>query len=229
MARVLRQRPIPLHHISLSPRRKQPFGQTKCDRMVLCHRRCKCNSCKDRSVIGKRLQTLTFETYAGRWAMNLKRRAFVASLSAAIAARAIPTSAQQTSRLRTVGVLMGLANDQETQARAKVLEQGLAKRGWVIGQNIHIEYRFAAGNEDRMHAFAKELITLHPDVIVGHSTPVVSALLQATRTIPIVFVVVSDPIGSGFVTSLARPGGNITGFTNLQRACPTPATCRDNV
>src|SRR5580692_9877354 len=149
-------------------------------------------------------------------AKNLERRVFIALLSAMLVARSIPANAQSTTRLRIVGVLMGLANDEETQARAKVIEQGLAKKGWIVGQNLRMEYRFAAGNEDLMHGFAKELAGLHPDVIIGHSTPVVAALLQATLTIPIVFVVVSDPIGSGFVTSLAHPGGNVTGFINLE-------------
>ena len=110
---------------------------------------------------------------------------------------------------------MGLANDDETQARAKVIEQGLAKKGWIVGQNLRIEYRFAAGDIEQMISLAKELVALHPDVIVAHSTPVVAALLKATQTIPIVFVVVADPVGSGFVASLAHPGGNVTGFTNL--------------
>jgi len=146
----------------------------------------------------------------------MERRAFVACLSAALAMRSIPTNAQQATRLRTVGVLMGLANDEETQARAKLLEQGLAKKGWIVGQNLRIEYRFAGGDAERMLSLAKELVGLNPDVIVGHSTPVVAALQHATQTIPIVFVVVADPVGSGFVASIARPGGNITGFTVLQ-------------
>ncbi len=145
----------------------------------------------------------------------MERRAFLAFLCAALAMRSIPTNAQQATRLRTVGVLMGLANDEETQARAKFIEQGLAKKGWIVGQNLRIEYRFAAGDIERMLSLAKELVALHPDVIIAHSTPVVAALRQVTQTIPIVFVVVADPVGSGFVTSLARPGGNITGFTNL--------------
>jgi putative tryptophan/tyrosine transport system substrate-binding protein len=145
----------------------------------------------------------------------MERRAFVAFLGAALATRPTSTFAQQ-ARLRTVGVLMGIANDEEAQARAKVIEQGLAKRGWIVGQNLSIEYRFAAGDIERMLSLSKELVALHPDVIIGHSTPVVAALQQVTRTIPIIFVVVADPVGSGFVTSLARPGGNITGFTNLQ-------------
>jgi putative ABC transport system substrate-binding protein len=149
-------------------------------------------------------------------AVDPERRAFVAFLSAALAMRSIPLNAQQASHLRTVGVLMGLANDKETQARAKAIEQGLAKKGWIIGQNLRIEYRYAAGDAERTVSLSKELVALQPDVIVGHSTPVVAALHQATRTIPIVFVVVADPVGSGFVTSIARPGGNITGFSVLQ-------------
>ncbi len=119
--------------------------------------------------------------------------------------------------MRTVGVLMGIANDEESHARAKLIEQGLAKKGWLIGRNLRIEYRFAGSNAENILSLAKELVALHPDVIIGHSTPVVAALHQATQTIPIVFVVVGDPVGSGFVASVARPGGNITGFTVLQR------------
>lgn len=148
--------------------------------------------------------------------MDPERRAFVAFLSAALAMRAIPTYAQQAAHLGTVGVLMGLTNDAETQARAKAIEQGLAKKGWIVGQNLHIEYRYAAGDAERMISLSKELVALQPDLIVGHSTPVVAALQKATRTIPIVFVVVADPVGSGFVASIARPGGNITGFSVLQ-------------
>lgn len=148
--------------------------------------------------------------------MDPKRRSFVVFLSAALATRSIPTNAQQATRLRTVGVLMGLEDDEQTQARVKVIEQGLAKRGWIVGKNLRIEYRFAAGDAERMLSLSKELVALHPDVIIGHSTPVVAALLQVTQAIPIVFVVVTDPVGSGFVTSLARPSGNVTGFTNLQ-------------
>ena len=143
----------------------------------------------------------------------MERRAFVTFLGAALAMRSIPTNAQQATRLRTVGVLMGLANDEETQARAKLIEQGLAKKGWIVGQNLRIEYRFAGGDAERMLSLSKELVALNPDVIIAHSTAVVDALHQATQTIPIVFVVVGDPVGSGFVASIARPGGNITGFS----------------
>ena len=148
--------------------------------------------------------------------MNPERRAFLASLSAALAVHPKSTHAQQASRLRTIAVLMGLANDAETQARAKALEHGLANKGWIVGQNLRIEYRFAASDAERMYSFSKELVALHPDIIIGHSTPVVAALIQVTQTIPIVFVVVGDPVGSGFVASNAEPGGNITGFVTLQ-------------
>jgi putative tryptophan/tyrosine transport system substrate-binding protein len=140
----------------------------------------------------------------------------LASLSAALAAHPKSTHAQQASRLRTIAVLMGLANDSETQARAKALEQGLANKGWIVGKNLRIEYRFAASGTERMVSFSKELVALQPDIIIGHSTPVVAALIQATQKIPIVFVVGGDPVGSGFVASIAEPGGNITGFVTLQ-------------
>jgi putative ABC transport system substrate-binding protein len=145
--------------------------------------------------------------------MNAERRALVSFLSAALAMRSTKTNAQQVGRLRIVGVLMGLANDDETRARGKAIEQGLAKNGWIIGQNLHIEYRFAGADPERMHSFSRDLAALHPDVIIGHSTPVVAALHEVTQSIPIVFVVVGDPVGSGFVASIARPGGNITGFS----------------
>lgn len=141
----------------------------------------------------------------------MDRRTFLLFASMGLAIRA---SAQTASPLRTVGVLMGLPDDEETQARAAAIKQGLAKDGWIEGQNLRLEFRFAAGDFKLMRALAKELVALHPDVIIGHSTPVVAALLETTHTIPIVFVVVADPIGSGFVASLAHPGGNVTGFSN---------------
>lgn len=148
-------------------------------------------------------------------ATGIGRRRFLAILCGATAAWPTPSRAQQSPGFRTVGCLMGLTNDVEAQARIKVFEQGLKKEGWTLGQNIHIEYRFAEGDATRMHSLAKELVALKPDVIVGHSTPVVRELVQATQTIPIVFVVVADPVGSGFAASIARPGRNATGFTNL--------------
>jgi putative ABC transport system substrate-binding protein len=144
----------------------------------------------------------------------MDRRIFLAAAGAVLAVR--PTGADPGHGLPTVGVLMGLEKDQEAETRAKIIEENLAKRGWIDGRNLRIVYRFAAGNPEQMLSFSKELVGLQPDVIVAHSTPVVAALLQVTRTIPIVFVVVTDPVGSGFVNSLARPGGNITGFVNLE-------------
>jgi putative tryptophan/tyrosine transport system substrate-binding protein len=148
-------------------------------------------------------------------AIGIGRRRFTGLLIGAAAMRPVLPRAQQAERVRTIGFVMGLANDAESQARIKAFEQGLEKEGWILGQNLRIEYRFAAGDTARMRAFAKELVELQPDVLVGHSTPVVTELVRATRTIPIVFVVVADPVGSGFAASIPRPGGNATGFTNL--------------
>ena len=146
-------------------------------------------------------------------AIDVRRRKFIAVLSGALVGRAIPAYAQQAVRRYTVGVLLGLANDVETQTRITAFERGLEAEGWSVGKNLWIEYRFTGGDSNTMRAVAKELAELKPDCILGHSTPVVRALMQATRTIAIVFVSVSDPIGSGFVASMARPGGNMTGFT----------------
>jgi len=145
----------------------------------------------------------------------MRRREFIRLLGGTLAAQALPANAQEPVRVRTVGVLMGFANDAEAKARIEAFEQGLEKGGWSLSQNLRIEYRYAEGDSARMQAFAQELVELKPDCILGQSTPVTDALMRATRTIPIVFVAVSDPIGSGFVASMARPGGNITGFTVL--------------
>jgi putative tryptophan/tyrosine transport system substrate-binding protein len=142
----------------------------------------------------------------------MNRREFIRLLGGALTTEAMPANAQEL-RVRTVGVLMGLANDAEAKARVKAFEQGLEREGWSVGQNLRSEYRYAEGDSVRMQALAKELVELKPDCILGHSTPVVTALMQAARTIPIVFVSVTDPVGSGFVASLARPAGNMTGFT----------------
>jgi putative ABC transport system substrate-binding protein len=147
--------------------------------------------------------------------LDVRRRDFITLLGGALTSRPIPANAQPSARVRTVGVLMGLADDAEAHSRSMAFERGLEREGWSLGQTLRIEYRYAEGDAARMQAFAKELVELKPDCIVGHSTPVVTALKHATRTIPIVFVSVSDPIGSGFIASMARPGGNITGFTIL--------------
>src|SRR6266487_1662738 len=128
----------------------------------------------------------------------MRRREFIRLLGGTLAAQAIPASAQEL-RVRTVGVLIGFANDAEAKARVQAFEQGLEREGWLVGQNLRIEYRYAEGDSVRMQAFAKELVELKPDCILGQSTPVTAVLMQATRTITIVFVAVSDPIGSGFI------------------------------
>jgi putative tryptophan/tyrosine transport system substrate-binding protein len=144
----------------------------------------------------------------------MERRAFVGGFGASLLGLpSTPTYAQPAKHLRTVAVLMGVANDKETEARTEAVETGLAKRGWIVGKNLRIEYRFAASDAERIFSLAKELVALHPDVIIAHSTPVLTALHRVTQTIPIVFVVVADPVGSGFIESIAHPGGNITGFT----------------
>src|SRR5215471_8709944 len=152
--------------------------------------------------------------WSGRWmAIESGRREFITLLGGALAAQAIPANAQEPVRVRTVAVLMGFANDAESKARIEAFEKGLESEGWSVGQNLRIEHRYAEGASARMQALARELVELKPDCILGHSTPVVTALMQATRTIPIVFVSVADPVGSKFVASMARPGGNMTGFT----------------
>src|SRR6476661_4195543 len=129
----------------------------------------------------------------------MRRRDFITLLGGGLADQAIPANAQEPVRVRTVGVLIGLANDAEAKARTEAFQQGLEREGWSVGHNLRIEYRYAEGDSVRMQALAKELVELKPDCVLGHSTPVVTALMQATRTIPIVLVFVADPVGSGFV------------------------------
>src|SRR5215471_14003608 len=116
--------------------------------------------------------------------------------------------------MRRIGVLMNLASDDaEGQARLAAFHQGLQQLGWTVGRNVQIDYRWGAGDADRIRKFATELVALAPDVILSTGSPSAAAFQQVTRTVPIVFVTVVDPVGSGFVDTLARPGGNITGFT----------------
>jgi putative ABC transport system substrate-binding protein len=126
-------------------------------------------------------------------------------------------SAQPVQRMRRIGVLMGLtAGDPESQARLAAFAQGLEHAGWAVGQNIRVEHRWGEGNADTMRKRAAELVALGPEVILAHSSAAVAALLQESRTVPIVFTLVADPVGGGYVDSLARPGGNATGFTNFE-------------
>jgi putative ABC transport system substrate-binding protein len=121
---------------------------------------------------------------------------------------------QQTNRVPLIGVLYGGSKgDPQSQAAHQALQQGLREQGLSDGRNIRIDYRWGSANSDQISRNAKELVELNPNLIVASTTPVVAAVLQQTRTIPIVFLLVADPVGQGFITSLARPGGNITGFT----------------
>jgi putative tryptophan/tyrosine transport system substrate-binding protein len=127
--------------------------------------------------------------------------------------------AQQPERMRRIGVLMAFdENDPKTKDWLSNFTQGLAELGWTDGRTVRMDVRWAAGSVDRMRTFAKELVQLQPDLIVAGATPATAALQRETRAIPIVFVVVSDPVGAGFVAGLPRPGGNITGFTNVEAA-----------
>jgi putative ABC transport system substrate-binding protein len=141
----------------------------------------------------------------------MTRREFITLIGAA-AMWPLAVRAQQPERMQRVGILVsGAENDPEIQARLAGFRQGLGRFGWSEGRNVNIDYRFAAANVDRMHAFAKELISLRPDVLVGLATQPTIALQRQTSAIPIVFIGAVDPIGAGLIASLARPGGNLTG------------------
>jgi putative ABC transport system substrate-binding protein len=147
----------------------------------------------------------------------VRRREFITLLGGAAAAWPLTARAQQPALVRRMGMLIGYAeNDPETQARLSAFRQGLEHLGWTEGRSVRIDYRFAPASPDQAQLFAKELVALRPDILIGNSTPATAALLRETRTIPVVFVGVSDPVGSGFVASIARPGGNTTGFTNFE-------------
>jgi len=142
----------------------------------------------------------------------LKRRAFITLLGGA-AAWPLAARAQQTDRVRRIGVLLATTpDDAEFQAWVGVFLQTLALSGWTIGRNMRVETRWAGANAAAIRKHATELAALEPDVILAHGASTVGPLLQATRTVPIVFPIVSDPVGAGFIESLARPGGNATGF-----------------
>ena len=147
----------------------------------------------------------------------MRRREFITLLGGAAATWPLAARAQQGERVRRIGVLLNLAeNDPEGQARLGAFLQGLQQLGWTIGRNVQIEYRWGAGDPDRTRRYAAELVALAPDVILAAGGSAVGSLLQATRTVPIVFTQTLDPVGGGFVDSLARPGGNATGFTDLR-------------
>jgi putative tryptophan/tyrosine transport system substrate-binding protein len=146
----------------------------------------------------------------------VRRREFITLIGSA-AVCPLAARAQQPDEVRRISVLVNTAaDDPESQTSVAVLKQTLQQLGWTEGRNLRIDYRGAAGNAQQVQAFAKELVALQPRVILARSTPVTAAFLEQTRTIPIVFTVVSDPVGEHFVESLARPGGNATGFTNVE-------------
>ena len=138
---------------------------------------------------------------------NLGRREFVALLAGA-ATWPLAARAQQGERMRRIGVLAAYAeNDPEAQARINTFRRALQELGWTDGHNVRVDYRWGTGDPDRARAFTTELLSLAPDVIVAHGTPALTALHRATRTIPVVFVSVIDPVGAGYVQSLPLPGG----------------------
>src|SRR6266481_4339470 len=144
----------------------------------------------------------------------MRRREFITLIGGAAAAWPLAARAQQRERMRRIGVLMTLAaDDPEGQARLTAFVQGLQELGWTDGRNVQIDYRWPAGDAERIRRYATELAALAPDIILAGGGAVVPSLLLATRTIPIVFTQTPDPVGAGFVESLARPGGNITGFS----------------
>ncbi len=146
----------------------------------------------------------------------MKRREFITLVGGAAVAASSAVRAQH-DRVRHVGVLMGYAEeDPDTQARMRALREGFEQLGWKDGRNLQLTYRFGIGEIDRVRSQAKELVGSNPEAIVCETTPTLRAVADQTSTIPIVFISVTDPVSDGFVTDLARPGGNITGFTNFE-------------
>ena len=144
----------------------------------------------------------------------MRRREFILLLGGSVAGWPLVVRAQQPERMRRIGVLMAsAADDSDSQARIAGLLQGLQQLGWVDGRNVRIDIRWATTNPDEIRKHAAELVATAPEVVVAAGTVTVAPLLQVSRTQPIVFAVVIDPVGAGFVASLARPGGNATGFT----------------
>jgi putative ABC transport system substrate-binding protein len=147
----------------------------------------------------------------------MRRRDFIKVVAGSAITWPVTARAQQGDRMRRIGVLMALAaDDPQGQARFVAFVQGLQELGWTDGRNVRIDTRWAAGDADRFRKYAAELVAVAPDVILASGGTGAGALLQATRTIPIVFTQTQDPVGAGYVDSLARPGGNATGFTNME-------------
>jgi putative tryptophan/tyrosine transport system substrate-binding protein len=150
-------------------------------------------------------------------ALDVRRRKFIVLLGGAITAWPFAVRAQKLERARVVGVLIGTGeNDPESKRRVEALQRGLLDAGWIEGRNIHFEYRYSNADAERMRRFALDVVGITPDVIVVHSNDFLAALRQTSSTIPTVFAQVGDPVGSGFIESLAHPGGNLTGFTTYE-------------
>jgi len=146
----------------------------------------------------------------------MRRREFISLLVSTVTAWPLVARAQQPDRMRRIGALAGIADDAEGQARFAAFQQGLHQLGWTDGRNVRIDYRWGGGDSDNIRKHAAELVALAPDVILAGGGAAAGPLLQASRTVPIVFVHVPDPVGAGFVESLSRPGGNATGFINFE-------------
>jgi putative ABC transport system substrate-binding protein len=147
----------------------------------------------------------------------MNRRDFITLLGCATATWPVAARAQQGERMRHVGMLTNLAaDDPMATARVVAFAQAMQALGWIVGRNLRIDYRWGQNDPDRLRKYAAELVALAPEVIVANATPSTTALQQATRSVPIVFVNQVDPVGAGFVDSLARPRGNLTGFTNFE-------------
>jgi putative ABC transport system substrate-binding protein len=146
----------------------------------------------------------------------MRRRDFIKVLGSGAVAWPLAARAQQPDRMRRIGALAGIEDDAEGQARFSAFQQGLQQLGWTDGRNVRIDYRFGGGDADSIRKHAVELAALAPDVILAAGAAAVGPMLQAARNVPIVFVIVPDPVGAGFVESLSRPGGNATGFINFE-------------
>jgi putative tryptophan/tyrosine transport system substrate-binding protein len=147
----------------------------------------------------------------------MKRREFITLLGGAAVGWPLVVRAQQAERIRRIAMLSGLAaSDPEAQARVTAFQQGLKELGWTIDHNLHIDFRWSTGDAAEMQTLARELVDLKPELIVGMTTPAVAALVQETKSIPIVFASIVDPVGRGFISNMARPGGNVTGILNFE-------------
>ena len=147
----------------------------------------------------------------------MRRREFIALLGSGVAGWSRVARAQQPERVRRIGVLMNrAAGDPQGQARLSAFQQALQQLGWIDGRNVRIDIRWHEADTDRARRYAQELIALAPDIFLAEATVSVAAMQHATRSLPIVFGAVTDPVGAGFVDSLSQPGGNITGFMNFE-------------